>query len=123
LHLPAPFATCLIASALPVYLKSTTNTTLLAVPRPLCPQARPLLWVGQRVLEPLQRALADNCHLTRDPLPLIQAAPAFQGGVEARRFSVEGVSLISPHVAGIARRQEWEPASSGSSSGSTVLAA
>ncbi len=68
-------------------------------------QAQPLLWAGQRALEPLQRLLADNCHLTRDPLPVIVAHPAFAGGVEAMRFAVDGVSLISPHVAGIARRQ------------------
>lgn len=71
---------------------------------------QPLLWLGQRALEPLQRLLADNCHLTRDPLPAIEAAecfsPAAGGSVEARRFSVEGASLIAPHVAGIARRGE-----------------
>ncbi|KAL4444217.1 hypothetical protein ABPG75_011954 [Micractinium tetrahymenae] len=72
-------------------------------------QAQPVLWVGQRALEPLQRLLADNCHLTRDPLPAIEAHPAFRGGVEATRFSVDGVSLISPHVAGIARRQGQRP--------------
>ena len=66
------------------------------------PQSQPLLWLGQRALEPLQRLLADNCHLTRDPLPAITAC--FDGGVDARRFSVDGASLIAPHVAGIARR-------------------
>lgn len=68
----------------------------------MLPQSEPLLWLGQRALEPLQRLLADNCHLTRDPLPAISAR--FSGGVEARRFSVEGASLIAPHVAGLARR-------------------
>jgi hypothetical protein len=71
-------------------------------PRP-CPrqQSRPLLRLGQRMLDPLQQFLADGCHLTRDPLPAIQAA-GFEG-VEASRFQVDGMSLIAPHVAGIAR--------------------
>lgn len=79
-----------------------------SLPLPCCcpPQAQPLLWLGQRALEPLQRLLADNCHLTRDPLPQIEGA---FGGVEARRFSVEGASLIAPHVAGLARRRGGEP--------------
>lgn len=72
-------------------------------------QAQPLLWLGQRALNPLQRALADNCHLTRDPLPAIEAHPAFAGGVQASRFSVDGASLIAPHVAGLARRQPLLP--------------
>lgn len=78
----------------------------LALPLPAShPQGQPLLWAAQRLLNPLQCLLADNCHLTRDPLPLLEACPGFCGGVEARRLSVEGASLIAPHVAGIARRQ------------------
>lgn len=65
-------------------------------------QGQPLLWLAQHALNPLQQMLADNCHLTRDPLPMIESV--FQGGVHARRFSVDGASLIAPHVAGLARR-------------------
>jgi ubiquinone/menaquinone biosynthesis C-methylase UbiE len=57
--------------------------------------------VSQVVLSPLQMVLADGCRLTRDPLPMINS-----GGfeiVEAERFEVEGMGLIGPHVAGLAR--------------------
>jgi hypothetical protein len=64
-------------------------------------QSRPLLRLGQRVLDPLQQFLADGCHLTRNPLPAIEATGFRE--VEASRFEVEGMSLIAPHVAGIAR--------------------
>lgn len=84
---------------------------------------RPLLWLGQRLLEPLQRALADNCHLTRDPLPLIEAVPEFRGGVAADRFDVDGVSLIAPHVAGIARRSGGGQGGQGGSGSSSLAAA
>lgn len=60
----------------------------------------PLVWAAQRVFNPLQRAFADGCNLTRDPLPAIEGAGF--SGVEATRFEVEGASLIAPHVAGIA---------------------
>lgn len=60
-----------------------------------------LLRLGQQVLNPLQQLLADGCHLTRDPEPLM--APAGLTVTQSRRFLVEGESLIAPHVAGIAR--------------------
>eukprot|EP00887_Chlorella_sp_A99_P001288 scaffold14.g1288.t1 len=62
--------------------------------------ASPLLRLGQWAFNPLQQLLADGCHLTRDPLPAIEAAGF--SSVQARRFSVEGMGLIGPHVAGIA---------------------
>ena len=65
---------------------------------------RPLLNVAQRVLNPLQRALADNCHLTRDvDAELLRAhslALTYQ-----RRFDVPGLGLVAPHVAGLAVRE------------------
>jgi hypothetical protein len=73
-----------------------------------CAQGRPLLWLAQQAFNPLQRLLADNCHLNRDPLAAIQAVVG--GGAAAEsdvlRFQVEGASLISPHVAGIVWRRE-----------------
>ena len=89
-----------------------------------------MLRLGQYVLNPLQRALADNCHLVRDPLPLIQATPGFGGSssssssdggspVAAMRFTVEGAGLIAPHVAGIARKAAAAPGGGGSGGGIT----
>eukprot|EP00803_Ostreobium_quekettii_P006788 evm.model.scf_48.7 EVM.evm.TU.scf_48.7 scf_48:35959-37612(-) len=59
-----------------------------------------LLRAGQYVLSPLQQALADGCHLTRDTLASIRAA-GFKD-VDAERFDVEGLSLLAPHIAGVA---------------------
>jgi SAM-dependent methyltransferase len=64
------------------------------------PSASLLFKLSQRVFNPLQRALADGCNLTRDPLPVIESA-GFRN-VESMRFAVEGMGLIAPHVAGIA---------------------
>lgn len=60
------------------------------------------LWLGiaQRVFDPLQQLLADNCHLRRDPLPFIQHA-GFRS-IDFERFDVKGMSLIAPHLAGVA---------------------
>lgn len=58
-----------------------------------------LLQAIQYVSNPLQMVLADGCHLTRNPLPLIENAFA---SVDAMAFEVEGFSLIAPHVAGVA---------------------
>lgn len=73
---------------------------LLFIEHTIAPQDQLLLKLGQWVLNPLQRALADGCNLTRDPLPSIKGA-GFQE-VDATRFSVDGMSFIAPHVAGIA---------------------
>jgi hypothetical protein len=94
------------------------------------------LQLQQRLLDPLQRLLADNCHLTRDtaaeiisapglrPLPLhLQLPPtavtisnfrdaaagalansSVDEGAALFRFEVQGMGLISPHVAGILRK-------------------
>ena len=63
------------------------------------PGASFLFKISQQVLNPLQRALADGCNLTRDPLPVIERAGF--SSVESMRFEVEGMGLIAPHVAGI----------------------
>jgi SAM-dependent methyltransferase len=89
-----------------------------------------LLQLQQRVLDPLQQLLADNCHLTRDTAAVLQASgfecgsnsgdswvqPLRVQSVEAAAaevaagssgllsFEVPGMSLIAPHVAGILRK-------------------
>jgi len=65
--------------------------------------ARPLLRAAQRCLDPLQQALADNCHLTRD-LTARQLRAHGLSPVHERRFDVPGLGLIAPHVAGLAVR-------------------
>jgi SAM-dependent methyltransferase len=54
------------------------------------------LRLQQSLFDPLQRALADGCHLTRDTGAAIEAMSWQALGMQ--RFSVEGFSLISPHV-------------------------
>ena len=56
----------------------------------------------QHLLNPLQQATADGCHLDRDTFPSIQSAGF--AGVEANQFTVPGLGLIGPHVAGIATK-------------------
>ncbi|KAF6264409.1 S-adenosyl-L-methionine-dependent methyltransferase [Scenedesmus sp. NREL 46B-D3] len=88
-----------------------------------------LLQLQQRLLDPLQQLLADNCHLTRDTAAVLQASgfecgndsggwvqPVMMESVEAAaaevgggggtlfRFEVPGMSLIAPHIAGILRK-------------------
>ncbi|CAL5218682.1 g390 [Coccomyxa viridis] len=66
----------------------------------LADDSKPLLRLGQNVLTPLQQALADGCHLNRDPLPAIQQAGfAIE---QQHRFTVEGLGVIGPHQCGIA---------------------
>lgn len=60
---------------------------------------RGLLRLQQGLLDPLQQALADGCHLTRDTGALIRAQE--WQSLELDRFSIAGASLISPHIAGI----------------------
>lgn len=66
--------------------------------------------VGLRVLQtavnPLQAALADGCHLTRDAEAAVRAAVPW-AAVTAERFRVAGggALLISPHVAGLAVKE------------------
>lgn len=54
----------------------------------------------QHVLNPLQQASADGCHLDRDTLSSIQSAGF--AAVNAKSFVVPGLGLIGPHIAGIA---------------------
>ena len=54
----------------------------------------------QHILNPLQQATADGCHLNRDTLSFIQSAGF--STVDASKFTVPGLGLIGPHIAGIA---------------------
>jgi ubiquinone/menaquinone biosynthesis C-methylase UbiE len=63
------------------------------------PASRPLLAFGQRVFEPLQRALADGCHLTRDTRAAFAKAQFDTSQLES--FEVEGLSILAPHLAGV----------------------
>ncbi|GJP36557.1 hypothetical protein CLOM_g21052 [Closterium sp. NIES-68] len=58
------------------------------------------LHTWQRILDPLQAALADGCHLTRSPLTAIKLSGF--GAVQAREVMVPGLSLLAPHVMGTA---------------------
>lgn len=65
--------------------------------------ARPGLALAQRLLSPLQSALADGCRLTRDPEPALRGA----GGLvveSVASFDVAGGGVIAPHKAGVAVR-------------------
>ena len=62
---------------------------------------KPLAAFTQALFEPLQRALADGCRLTRDTVAAVAAAGLDAGALE--RFELEGASLIAPHVAGVLR--------------------
>ena len=64
------------------------------------PESQRVLSAAQYVFDPLQQMLADGCHLRRNPLPIIQQA-GFSRIDRVMEFHVEGVGLISPHVAGI----------------------
>jgi hypothetical protein len=59
----------------------------------------PMLRAAQAVLEPLQRALADGCHLTRQTGEAVSGAGF--AAVNLMHFDIDA-GLISPHVAGIA---------------------
>lgn len=48
----------------------------------------------------LQQTLADGCHLNRETLAAVKQA-GFKD-VDAMRFTLDGFSVIGPHVAGIA---------------------
>lgn len=64
-----------------------------------------LLRVGQTLLNPLQRALADGCNLNRDTLKSIRNSGLFSGTDEIKRFSVPGLGVLSPHIAGIVTKE------------------
>lgn len=54
----------------------------------------------QKLLNPLQQLVADGCHLDRSTLTLIEKAGF--SSVQARSFEVDGLGILSPHIAGIA---------------------
>lgn len=58
-----------------------------------------LLRLQQSLLDPLQQALADGCHLTRDTGRLLEAQD--WQSLEIDRLKIAGAALISPHVAGV----------------------
>jgi ubiquinone/menaquinone biosynthesis C-methylase UbiE len=58
-----------------------------------------VLWLQQALFDPLQQALADGCHLTRDTAATILAEA--WSSVELTSFRVDGASLISPHIRGV----------------------
>lgn len=59
-----------------------------------------LLRLGQTLLNPLQRLLADGCNLNRDTLESISRSGMFS--TEAiQQFSVPGLGVLSPHIAGV----------------------
>lgn len=64
------------------------------------PPERFWLGVAQTLFDPLQQLLADNCHLRRNPLMAIHRTGF--ADLDFESFEVEGMSLISPHVSGIA---------------------
>jgi SAM-dependent methyltransferase len=66
----------------------------------LAPEPDRKLRLLQHILNPLQQATADGCHLDRDTLKSIQSAGF--ANVDASSFVVPGLGLIGPHVAGIA---------------------
>jgi SAM-dependent methyltransferase len=63
------------------------------------PASNAPLRAAQAMLDPLQVALADNCHLTRDPMPLIEAG-GFFSSVNAARFSLDDARAIEIAAAG-----------------------
>lgn len=69
------------------------------------PNPRSLRRLGQTLLSPLQRALADGCNLDRDTEGELRRAglllPPGGGGGRLRRLEVEGLGLLAPHVAGV----------------------
>ncbi len=58
------------------------------------------LRIQQQLLDPLQQLAADGCHLTRNTRHAIEDS-GFQS-CELQNFSLDGLWVIGPHVAGIA---------------------
>jgi len=54
---------------------------------------------AQALLDPLQAALADNCHFMRDPLPLLEACSSGFARLEAARFSLDDDQAIASAAA------------------------
>lgn len=69
-----------------------------------------LVRLGQAVFNPLQRLLADGCHLDRDAFrDVAEAREKFDlAGLE--RFDVPGLGVLGPHVAGLLRKRNFRNA-------------
>ena len=84
------------------------------------PRPRSLRRFGQRLLNPLQNALADGCNLDRETEVQLRAvgilpptAPAGEGGGDGgsaasannegrlKRLEIDGLGLLAPHIAGV----------------------
>jgi hypothetical protein len=88
-----------------VFGGATTHTPRHAHHPPALPPSPPPCRVEralQGLLDPLQQALADGCHLSRDTGAAVEAAgfESVAGGGLAR-LRVEGLGILSPHVAGV----------------------
>ena len=68
------------------------------------PPPPPALRLAQRAFDPLQRLLADGCHLTRDPAGALEATPGLSVA-SLRRFDVQGAAFIAPHLAALCVRE------------------
>lgn len=74
------------------------------------PRSRPLFRAVQAILDPVQVAAADGCHLNRDTAMLIQNNPGFRE-VNLREFDARFgfigniLSPIRPHIAGYAVKE------------------
>lgn len=74
----------------------------------LAQSTRPVLRLAQRMLTPVQRTLADGCHLDRDTESLIVAAMGSSAEhIQVERFDAEfgspienAISPLRPHIAG-----------------------
>lgn len=62
---------------------------------------RPGLRLAQQALTPLQQLFADGCHLNRNPLSSIEQKLEMK---VVQEFTVPGLGIIGPHVAGVAVR-------------------
>lgn len=59
-----------------------------------------ILRIAQDICTPLQKFLADGCHLNRNPVPSILKA-GFSSQDKILKFSVDTIGLLSPHRAGL----------------------
>jgi ubiquinone/menaquinone biosynthesis C-methylase UbiE len=70
------------------------------------PNPKSLRRLGQVLLNPLQRALADGCNLDRDTEAELRRAGLLGEGAREnerrlRRLEVDGLGLLAPHLAGV----------------------
>ena len=69
-----------------------------------------LVRLGQAVFNPLQRLLADGCHLDRDAFRDVPEAREEFDLAVLERFDVPGLGVLSPHVAGLLRKRNFRNA-------------